>query len=186
MLHRAGFLINLPLPLFYYIMNNCFKISDSTFWDEINQAFGNKGGVYKLISKQNGNVVPTHRFLGTDEEGILYIGKASVFLDRVISLKKSIMPNYRSASHICGRRYNKLCTISRIAEKFPLETLHVQLIADEYPSMLEGKLLKSYEEKFGEVPPLNAISGGITLLVPEVTNEQEAIPDLMNLKTPLT
>lgn len=138
-------------------MKNCFKISDSNFWNDINQAFGNKGGVYKIISNNNGMPRPVPRFLDDDEEGILYIGKADSFLDRVIDLKKSIMLEYKGKKHNCGGRYKRLCEISAIAEKFPPDTLHVLLFPHDSPKVLESEFLQEYERRFGEVPPLNAL-----------------------------
>jgi hypothetical protein len=142
-------------------MQNCFKISDSNFWNDINQTLGNEGGVYKIISIQNGKPRPVPRFLETDEAGILYIGKAESFLDRVIELKKSILAEYKGRKHICGRRYKHLCEISTIAEKFPPETLHVLLFPHDFPKILENDFLQEYEKKFGEVPPLNALSSSV-------------------------
>jgi len=139
-------------------MANAFQISDPDFWDKINFTFGIKGGVYRLYSNQSGRPAPVPRLLDTDTEGILYIGKASSFLDRVIALKKSIIPEYHGKSHVCGRRYKRLREITNIAEKYPHETLYVELIPDDNPELLESTLLYQYECRFGEVPPLNAVS----------------------------
>lgn len=139
-------------------MESEFRIADPNFWKEIEQAFGKQGGVYRLFSKQNGAIRSINRFMGTDETGTLYIGKANSFLNRVIDLKKSILSEYRGKSHICGRRYKALCLISSIAEKFPEDTLYVQLFSAEFPHILESRMLEAYERKFGEVPPMNAVS----------------------------
>lgn len=134
-------------------MEDLFLISDSEFWLRITEKHTDKGGVYKIVAVRDGRRVPINRFLGTDPNGVLYIGKAACFLDRVINLKKSISPDMRGTSHICGRRYKSQ---PAIAKQFPYEILHTELICSEQPDKLENNLLKAYANEFGEVPPLNA------------------------------
>lgn len=131
-----------------------FQIADASFWENINKQFGNSGGIYKLVAIRNNQVLPVNRFLGTDNEGVLYIGKANSFLDRVIELKKSISPDYKSSGHDCGKKYK---SNSAISEQYPYEILFMKLTQSETPSDLERQLLSEYVKKFGEVPPLNAI-----------------------------
>lgn len=131
-----------------------YHIASPTFWDDINRDFKTGGGIYKLFRKKDGKVQPIQRFLGEDINGTLYIGKATSYLDRVINLKKNLDPKYISSPHICGRRYKKNI---RIREAFPYSDLFVQLEGSDDPVNLEKKLLLDYVEKFGEVPPLNAI-----------------------------
>jgi hypothetical protein len=131
-----------------------YHISSPTFWDDINRDFKNGGGIYKLFSKREGKIQPIHRFLGQDHNGTLYIGKAISYLDRVIGLKKTLDPTYKSSPHICGRRYNKN---ERIRAAFPYESLFIQLTGSDKPEDLEKELLLEYFSVFGEVPPLNAI-----------------------------
>jgi hypothetical protein len=59
----------------------------------------------------------------------------------------------KTASHICGRRYNKN---DNIKKAFPYSNLFLQLIGYERPEDKERELLDEYFIKFGEVPPLNA------------------------------
>jgi hypothetical protein len=134
---------------------NLLQIGSSQFWNLIQDRHGKNGGVYKVIAMKDGRRIPISRLLGKDDEGILYIGKASSFIDRVIELKKSIDPNYSSGGHDCGVRYKKN---PNIAMKFPYEVLHVELVQSQDPGALESMYLKEYQSKFGEVPPLNAVS----------------------------
>jgi hypothetical protein len=131
-----------------------FQISDHTFWDAIHNRHSSRGGVYRVIAVENGKRISINRFLDTDHDGVLYIGKAVSFLDRVIALKKSVLPDYRGSSHICGRRYK---ANPNIAKKFPVENLFVELIETENPAGVEKKMISEYADRFGEVPPLNAI-----------------------------
>lgn len=130
-------------------------LGDDNLWNQINDNHESNGGVYKLIAKENNAIRPINRFLDTDNEGVLYIGKATSFLDRVINFKKSISPKYYGSSHICGRRYKEN---PNIAKKFPFEQLHIFLIQSDNPKKLEEEELKIYRDKYGEVPPLNAIN----------------------------
>jgi hypothetical protein len=129
-------------------------LQDSNFWNSINERHKQNGGVYKIIAVRNETRVPINRFLGTDNDGVLYIGKATSFIDRVIELKKSIAPDYNGTGHICGRRYK---ANSNIGKQFPYEILFIELLQTDKPEELERFLLTTYAEKFGEVPPLNAI-----------------------------
>ncbi len=133
------------------------QLTDERLWnriDELIKEWGNIGGVYKLIAMSNGAPVAVDRFLGKDSDGVLYIGKANAFLDRVINLKKSILPQYVGTSHDCGTRYK---SHQVIGERFPLSELYIQLWPSDNPTELERELLKAYRNCFGEVPPLNAI-----------------------------
>lgn len=130
------------------------KIADPELWRHIQKLHQDRGGVYRIVSMRENKVVPIPRFLGYDQEGILYIGKADSFLDRVINLKKSISPGYNGTSHICGRRYKSL---PNIAIQFPFESLYLELIETPTPLDTEQTLIRTYQQKFGEVPPLNAI-----------------------------
>lgn len=136
------------------MISELFKLADDDFWTLVHSKYNISGGVYKIIAVKNNQRVPINRFLGTDDEGILYIGKATSYIDRVIGLRKSIVPGYRGNSHICGRRYK---SNPRIASFFPYETLYIELVPSESPEILERKLLVEYSDMFGEVPPLNAV-----------------------------
>jgi len=78
------------------------KISSPDLWECIDSVFGKSGGIYKVAcvrDESSDEVMPLQRLLGEDMEGVLYIGMADSFLNRVIELKKSVSPDYRSRSH---------------------------------------------------------------------------------------
>jgi hypothetical protein len=129
------------------------KISDTELWNDISKSsIGIGGGIYKIFSQDNHIRKPIERLLDKDINGILYIGSATSYLNRVINLKKSILPDYNGQSHICGRRYK---SNPSIALKFPAENLYIELIPTDNPIELEKTELKKYFDKFGELPPLN-------------------------------
>lgn len=135
-------------------MTEELKISDNSFWSYIEKTFKNTGGVYELFCQYENEVQPVARLLTTDPQGILYICKADYFLDRVIELKKSISPNHNSSNHECGVRWKRS---NAIMQKFPYRNLWVRLTSAERPRSLELEKLKLYEERYGELPPLNRV-----------------------------
>ena len=128
------------------------KISDRELWNKINNEFSIGGGVYKVIATDDEKPVAIQRLLDIDKEGILYIGKASSFLDRVIFLKTSTDPDYKSSNHEFGVRYKEHPTMK---VKYPYDKLFVHLETTDKPDSLESEALKNYYHKFGELPPLN-------------------------------
>ena len=131
-----------------------FQFSDENFWSLIHTAHSTDGGVYKIVAFKDGQRIPVNRFLGTDKDGVLYIGRATSFINRVIDLKKSISPDYKGTAHICGRRYK---SNPNIATFFPYNILHIEFVRSDKPIELEKTLLAEYASIYGEVPPLNAI-----------------------------
>ncbi len=134
------------------------KFSDEQMWHKIDEEFNTSGGVYILkCSTEINNFIPmsTNRLIECDNNGILYIGKANSFIDRVIDLKKSISPQYNSSSHECGARYK---VHKKLQDKFPFENLYIELYGDKKPLELEKIFLTEYEASFGELPPINRVS----------------------------
>lgn len=130
------------------------RLADEKNWHLIEAVFGNNGGIYRLFAVKNNEPCPIPRVLEVDTSGTLYIGKADRFLNRVIDLKKSILPSYRGQSHDAGKRYKKLAPLQ---EKFPVDELMIQLTRVDNPLEVERQELQAYINTFGEVPPLNAI-----------------------------
>jgi len=134
-----------------------YSISPESMWHQINNEFSESGGVYilKCLKEIDNSPLSINRLLANDKKGILYIGKANCFTDRVADLKKSISPDYSSGSHECGSRYKNN---ENIQKAFPYEGLHIELIGSENPRQTESVLLEEYEKTFGELPPLNRSS----------------------------
>jgi hypothetical protein len=128
------------------------RIALPDFWDQINTAFGTSGGVYKVSCLREDGLepVPVSRLLGQDPEGVLYIGMAASFLDRVIELKKSLSPQHVSRGHECGARHKRH---EGIASAFPYERLAVTFMSADAPRVVEQQALAEYFSHFGELPP---------------------------------
>jgi len=138
-------------------MHHLFVISSNDFWAEISKTHGQGGGVYKLhCLKTTGSdeFKPLPRLLHIDPEGVLYIGKALSYIDRIINLKKSLVPSKQGGEHICGRRYHG-DRFEALRKAYPYELLCVTLIPSSTPETLERDELDKYCQRFGEPPPLN-------------------------------
>jgi len=134
---------------------NRYFISSIHLYDQITHNFQESGGIYKLFCLENsreGKVIAINRLLKIDKEGILYIGRTNCFFKRIIDLKKSLSPEYKTLLHKCGRLYSRN---SAIRNRFKFENLCVILEHSEEPHHLETEALKKYFNTFGEIPPFN-------------------------------
>ena len=130
-----------------------FRVASERFWHDINDSFGVRGGIYFLVCVgEDGNPQPVGRLLAEDPGGVLYIGMASSFLDRVIELKKSLSPGHMSKGHECGSRHKSHALIS---QQYPYERLWVRFLETDSPRAAEQEALEKYIAEFGELPPLN-------------------------------
>jgi len=129
-----------------------YSIKNENLWHLINADFGNGGGVYKILWLIDNKPKTIPRILGSDIQGVLYIGKASKYLDRVIELKKSLLPDYKSDNHDFGKRYNNTLILR---ENIQLKDLYVDLTPSNNPDRLEAEELEKYYNTFGELPPFN-------------------------------
>jgi hypothetical protein len=131
-----------------------FQLIENNLYYNILQHFGEKaGGIYIVIWKRDGQVKKINRLVGPDLEGILYIGKADFFLERVINLKKSVC---MSGTHGFGLTLKQLKK-NILTHDLPKDNeLYVCLIQSDNPKGTEELELRNYQEKFGELPPFNA------------------------------
>jgi hypothetical protein len=109
----------------------------------------NNNGVYQLIANKQVN-----RLLGTDEVGILYIGKGDILSNNSRVGKFINALNQTEEAHDGGNRFN----FQKIKEKYPLANCKIRIILEKDAELLEAKLLDEYLRKFGELPPFNRIS----------------------------
>jgi len=137
------------------MIDSLFLNSDEKFWHQIDEEHSKREGVYKLVAAKDGKRIAVQRWLGNDEEGILYIGRATSFLNRVINLKKSIAPDYSDKSNNAGIRFKALVKVDK---QLSYNCLYVELLESESPGEVEKALLLAFVEKFEELPPLNAIA----------------------------
>ena len=109
-------------------------------------------GVYLIRCRDH----PTNRLLRTDQEGVLDIGESS-------NLRKRITRFYFCASGKVERGHSAGCRFAnrKLSRHFPLDQLEIKWKIAESKAAAreaEGELLRKYEKKFGELPPLNTQS----------------------------
>lgn len=153
-----------------------YKATEDKLYDLINKDFKDKGGVYTLqccYFRDSDNLRAVNRILGTDNSGVLYIGKTdrfvSLYQSRIIDLKKSVLPKYKSLSHVIGQYY-------KINEQFenlyPIELLRLKVEDNDNPKEYEKELLEKYTLEFGELPPFNSRAEFMTDLIIKLINRQ--------------
>ncbi|KAA3631272.1 MAG: hypothetical protein DWP97_13555 [Calditrichaeota bacterium] len=135
---------------------NKVLVSKSNFWENIPEDIKSNYGIYKIqcFDDKLEKIIKIPRVLELDEDGILYIGKTTLFSRRINFLIRSLNPNTLGQSHICGRRYNNEFNIN-IRKRFPFERLCITLIQDDNPDEREKEELKKYAIRFGVPPVLN-------------------------------
>jgi hypothetical protein len=122
---------------------------EDSFWNHIPKC----GGVYFIYSYNNQIPIRINRVLGTDVEGLLYIGKSINLRERLRMLWRVLNPKQNATAHTFGTKYNKN---KNLRETFPLNSLYVSFIITTEPQILESELLDKYFLQYGEVPPFNS------------------------------
>lgn len=124
-------------------------LAEDNFWNHIPKC----GGVYFIHSYNNQIPIRLNRVLGTDEEGVLYIGKSENLRERLRMLWRVLNPKLKATAHTFGTKYNDN---KKLREAFPLKSLYVSFRITNEPKSLESELLDIYFSKYGEVPPFNS------------------------------
>ncbi len=111
-----------------------------------------KPGVYQI--KWSNEIIG--RLLGKDKEGILMIGEGVNLRRRIRQFLTSIEGGSRP--HAQGARFRNL----KLHERIGIDKLEVKLSQTENKENAmrkEDEFLKYYQQKFGELPPLNNKGG---------------------------
>lgn len=116
--------------------------------------------VYRLrLVERSGVPVPIPRFLGTDEEGILHIGRARSIQRRLLRFHEAM--RRRRARHAEGKlAFFLLRNVEAFARRIEegewlIQYSYVCLPSVSAAKREEERLLKCYFKRFGELPPLN-------------------------------
>ena len=125
------------------------SLTENSFWTHIPEC----GGVYFIQSYNNQIPIRLNRVLGTDEEGVLYIGKSENLRERLRMLWRVLNAKLKATAHTFGTKYNDN---KKLREAFPLKSLYVSFRITNEPKSLESELLYKYFSKYGEVPPFNS------------------------------
>lgn len=113
-------------------------------------------GIYKVYPLDElGKPKPLNRLLGTDNEGVLYIGSTPdrSLHERLADAIKTFSPDYKSNPHSGGRKY---VSRPKVQVAFPYSSLAITFEVTEEPVKRESELIEEYCQFFGEEPPLNS------------------------------
>jgi hypothetical protein len=86
-------------------------------------------GCYRVVLIRDGQPIPIHRLLGTDNEGILYIGMSTDLARRIADIIDSFLTP--SDRHGSGAKYHRF----RLSRQFPIDLIHVQWCNLEVPEL---------------------------------------------------
>ena len=147
-----------------------YALTDDNTYRDMMAEYGPFPGIYRLhIRADTGAFDALPRLLGTDMNGVLYIGTSLRVPERIGSLRKSLHAAYKkgvykaTAAHQCGK---KIVQCKKFVERFPFEKLCLTVQPCSQPDQemvqkesghtkLEWRLLTEYFSEFGEFPPLN-------------------------------
>ena len=125
------------------------SLNEDNFWNHIPES----GGVYYIKTYYNQIPIRLNRVLGTDKDGILYIGKSDNLRERLRMLWRVLNPKLNATAHPFGKKFNEN---KKLKNTFPLKSLYISYKISTDPKALEFDLLQKYFLKFGEVPPFNS------------------------------
>ena len=112
-------------------------------------------GVYRIrIVDADGKPIVQHRFMGTDTNGVVYIGQTVNPLRR----RLGNIPRGRrtgKTSHTLGRKLHVLDSIPGIHKRLGKLSFECQVAHSRHSKDAEKSLLRDYVATYGEVPPLN-------------------------------
>ncbi len=116
-----------------------------------------KRGVYRIAALGRHKPHSISRICNTDKSGTMYIGTApmgehskNTLHGRIGDFVKQLDGSTRQ--HSAARRYR---SSDVLIKRFPRRSLFFYWIRIKEPWTLEDKLLRRYEDLFGELPPLN-------------------------------
>ena len=136
-----------------------YAIQDADLYDQLLADIGETAGCYVLCSHDGARFLSIGRALCVDNEGILYIGAGDPLISRVMALRKALCAasgrdEYTDYSaHGCGEKYSRSWQ-----QAVPFGSLKVVLHPTESGDTMwnrEIELLRQYEDRYGEAPPLN-------------------------------
>jgi hypothetical protein len=128
-----------------------------TTWWSLDRIAGYRGpAVYKIRLCHTDIPASIPRFLGTDTNGIVSIGKTSNMEKRrlqfVRGLQKGRGHSEANLLHILGQH----STLATIYPDHYYEYSFLQIMQPGQENVIEEAQIKAYVRQFGEVPPLNS------------------------------
>ena len=126
-------------------------------WQKLVQPASYNGpAVYRIRLCDSGVTVSIKRFLGSDDDGLLCIGKASNLERR---RKQFISGTTNGGGHSEANLLHILEKVTSLSANYPNREYEYSYVKVNNPGeedLLEEKHIKAYVKRFGEVPPLNS------------------------------
>ncbi len=141
------FLVTRP----YSIMN------EWTAWQPLEDCVSHNGpACYQVRFLVAASVQPVPRWWATDQNGILSIGSTKKCASRVRQFRRGLQ---KGRGHSSANRLSSLHGCSPFLDQFPAYSLEVRFQSFTDLSQAQGveaDLLHEYQQRFGELPPLNS------------------------------
>ncbi len=110
-------------------------------------------GIYTVRFWKDGHFVPIGRAAGTDNGGIIYIGKSQNLQKRIWLFRRVVFDVSKIIKgHVAANRYVR---IARINNTFPPQNLWIEWDLEADCKTAEADRLMAYLNKYAELPPLN-------------------------------
>jgi hypothetical protein len=128
-------------------------------WSEIDQPTDYRHHAVYIVRLcgETGIPICINRFLDSDANGILWIGKASDMEGRRRILARG---HLGKGAHSEARLLHILETVSALPMKHPrrkYEYSYIEVKNSDQASKIEEEQIKAYIKQFGEAPPLNSV-----------------------------
>lgn len=128
---------------------------DLKYYPAFSDSAESKIGIYFIIALgRSKQPIKIKRLLEDDTNGILYIGKTKrSFKERISQFKHTILSKRNYNSHSAAFLIKSTHKLKNYVEK---HRLIVEIFPSKDPDRKEYIELKKYQNKFGELPPLNS------------------------------
>ena len=121
-----------------------------------------KHGIYQIRAiTPRGKPIRINRLLGTDTEGILYVGRSGFKLRSPSRSISNRLREFLARRHSGGITYAKACSCLNGARRFVGHELEVRamFVDDTQIAATEARVLAKYFETHAELPPCNSSAG---------------------------
>ena len=127
-------------------------------WREINQPAGYEDcAVYRIRLASAKGAASINRFLGTDTQGLLWIGEAIDFDRRRQRFVRGVKHGKVHAGAKLLHRLENVTSLKAIYPGYAYQYSFRKIGSKEEAKSCEERLIKTYVKQFGEAPPLNSI-----------------------------
>ena len=116
-------------------------------------------GVYEIrVVDREGVACAIPRVLGSDDKGILYIGRSGYRSSKSKRTVAKRADEFDGGAHSGGQTFSKIWSIAKGLPKWQGRTIQIRAkeVDDDQIDEFERKRIRTYMMTFGEVPPCNS------------------------------